>query len=235
MKRCISGLATAALFLGGLGQASADIVQLFSPAELNGSDTTAIYTTGADGDHFPSPYVQVAGTNTLTFSDAPTVGFLRVDQGNSWTGAFPNGTRLLWGIDSAGGFSYGGSDTISFANGVTEAGLQVQQDRPNNTTFTATAFNGVTSFTPITVTVPAGTGAGNLGFIGFRATGSDVITKIVISSVDSSDTTFNNDFAFGPVTFGIAAVPEPSILVVASLGALGMVVYGWRRREREVA
>jgi hypothetical protein len=86
------------------------------------------------------------------------------------------------------------------------------------------------------VTVPdSGTGAGNLGFIGFRATGADVITSIQISSVDSVNDAFNNDFAMGPVTFGEVtpppAVPEPSSLVLGGFSIVGLLAYGILRKK----
>jgi hypothetical protein len=235
MKHWITALAGAALLLSGVGHAQASIVQLLSASSLNPADSTAIYP-GNDGDREPSGVTASAGGNTLTFTDTATVGFLRADQGNTWNpGAFPNGTKLLWDIDSTGSF-YGGPVTIAFNSSVHEAGLFVQQDQPDNTTFSVTAFNGATSFGPFNVSVLAGTGNGNLGFLGVQATGSDVITKLVISSVDSVNTTFNNDFAMGPVTFGSggAAVPEPSTLALAGVCTLGLFVYG-RRRQRAAA
>jgi hypothetical protein len=229
MKHWITGLA-ASLLLSGAGEVKASIVQLFTPAALNPGDTTAIYA-GNDGDHFASPITLPAGGNTLTFSDLAAAGFLRADQGNTWTGGFANGTKLLWDIDSTGSF-FGGPVSIALATGVTELGLLVQQDNPANTTFSVTAFNGATSFGPFTVSVLTGSGGGNVGFLGFQATGSDVITKIIISSVDSSNTTFNNDFAMGPVTFGSpTTVPEPSTLILSGLGAIGLYFRGWRRKR----
>jgi hypothetical protein len=234
IKLPIAGIVAAALLLGVAGQAGAGFIQLTNTSQLNAGDTTAIYA-GTDGTHLDSPIVLPAGGNVLTFSDNPAVGFLRADQGNTWTGAFADGTKLLWNIDSTGSF-YGGPDTITLANGVTEAGLQVQQDNAANTTFTAQVFNGATLGLTITVTVPAGTvpGPGNLGFIGFQATGGDVITKIVISSADASSSTFNNDFAIGPVVFGTPSVqtPEPSSVALLGLG-LAAAACGLRRLARK--
>src|SRR4029078_8000666 len=114
-----------ALALTTVGQASASIIQLTSPGDLSGSDTTAIYT-GADGDVVASPYSLTAGGNTLTFTATTGVQFLRVDQGTSWSGSFPDGTKLLWGLDPVA--NVGSPISISLASGVTEVGLSVQQD-----------------------------------------------------------------------------------------------------------
>ena len=77
----------------------------------------------------------------------------------------------------------------------------------------------------ITVTVP---GSGGLGFIGFKDTVDSSITSILISSVDSLDSSFNNDFAMGPVTFGTPTVPpgipEPSTFAIATVSTLGLML-----------
>lgn len=235
MKRSISGLATLVLALGFAGQSKAGVIQLTDPSQLSASDTTAIYS-GADGDYVTSPYSISAGGNTLTFSTNTGTDFERVDQGNSWTGAFSSGTKLLWDLDANN--TIGGPVTVGFASGVLEAGLSVQQDHPVDTTFTATVFLDGSTNPGLTITVPvtdSGTGPGNLGFIGFRATGSDVITSIVISSTDSVNTSYNNDFAMGPVTSTTigSVVPEPSSLALASVSsAVCLMVYGWKRRRQ---
>jgi hypothetical protein len=229
MKRLIAVLATLILGLCLVAPARAGAIQLLVPSDLNTSDTTAIYT-GSDGDQVASPYALSAGGNTLTFSTSTGTDFTRIDQGPSWTGAFPDGTKLLWDVDSSN--NIGGPVTVGFASGVLEAGLLVQQDHFVDTTFTADAYNGGKLLLEITVTVPeSGIGAGNVGFLGFRATGGDVITSMVISSTDSVDSTYNHDFAMGPVTFGSNSVPEPSSLALLSVSTLGLVLFGWRRRH----
>jgi hypothetical protein len=229
LRNTIRGLAIWAVLVGAVGQAQAGYMQIFTPGGLSGSDTTASYT-GADGDVIASPYTLAAGGNTLTFTTDSGNPFQRVDQGTSWTGAFPDGTKLLWTLDPDSNTA--SSATIAFANPVLEVGLSVQQDDSAATTFTATAFSGTTAELKITVDVAA---TGALGFLGFKATGGDTITSIQISSTESN-TSFNNDFAMGPVTFGSPppppnAVPEPSTLAIGTIGALGLVVTRWLRRR----
>jgi hypothetical protein len=237
MKHTILGLAALAFLVVGVRPAQAGFVQLLSPADLNPGDTTATYG-GSDGDLVPSPLDLPAGGNTLTFTALTGVQFQRADQGVSWTGAFPNGTKLLWTLDPAA--NTGSAVSIGSAKALTEVGLQVQQDNPVDTTFQAKVFNGNTLGLTIMVTVPdSGTGPGNLGFIGFRATGSDVITSIQISSTDSVNAAFNNDFAMGPVSFGQVTppppVPEPSSIVLGGFSVMGLLACGLLRRKPKPA
>lgn len=216
MRNAIFSLAALALLLAGAGQSRAAIIQLNSPGDLSGSDTTAIYT-GSDGDIISSPYSLAAGSNTLTFTATTGVQFQRVDQGTSWSGDFPDGTKLLWSLDPVANTA--SPMSIGFASGVSEVGLQVQQDHIADTTFTATAYSGSTPELTITVLL---SGSGGLGFIGFKDTTGNSITSLLISSSDSLDSSFDNDFAMGPVIFGTTSsvvTPEPSTLAVAGLSA----------------
>jgi PEP-CTERM motif len=216
----------------GVGEARAGFTQLTTPSQLNPADITPIYA-GVDGSRAASPVTLVAGSNQVTISDSPTVGFLRADQGATWQGGFASSTKLLWDVNSTG-TAYGGPVTVAFATGVSEAGFQIQQSDPVSTTFTATVYEGSTSGLVFTVTVPGyTTGGGTVGFIGVKATGSDFITSIVVSSVDSSNTQYNNDFAIGPVTVGGQAVPEPSSMILMGLGLASAVSFGCRRLTRK--
>jgi hypothetical protein len=150
----------------------------------------------------------------LTFASSTGAPFLREDQGSLWSGDFPPGTRLLYTNGRNGPVD------ISFATGVGEMGLLAQSNIPATHTFTITAFDGATPL--LSFTVP---GDGFASFIGAQATGSDVLTRIHIASDD-------NDFAFGPVTFGSPSpAPEPSTLVLSALGACGLLASRWRRRK----
>ena len=239
MKRCLAMLAAMTLLLTVLGQARAGLIQLSSSSQLDAGDTTALYT-GNDGDPIAPPYALSAGGNTLTFTNSNGTDFQRVDEGASWTpGAFLNGTKLLWNLDNISN-NPNGAVTISLATGVGELGLSVQPESNDNTTFTITPFSGLTSFGPFTVTVDNSTNLpnGNLGFIGFQGTAGDLITSLVISSSESNSS-FNNDFVMGPVTFGTPAqgteVPEidpGSAISALSILALGTCMIQGRRRTQ---
>ena len=237
MKGWITGLLALALLTGGVGPASAAIVQVLTMGGLNPGDTTATYP-GADGSTFANGGTVTAGGNTLTFTDANAQPFFRADQGNTWTpGAYPNGTKLLWNFDPVTNNTSGGPVTISLATGVTELGLSLQQDdtHAGTTTFTFQGFNGATAGPTFTVTSvnDANPPNGTLSFVGLQGTAGDVITRIVISSTDTSSFGTANDFVLGPVTFA-SSVPEPSPLALGSLCTLGLLVLGgrsrWRRR-----
>jgi hypothetical protein len=213
MKRLVSMLGALALLWGGAGSAGAGAIQLTLPSQLNPGDTTFIYPQ-PEGTIVPSPYVASAGGNTLTYTNLGGGPFVRLDQGTSFFGDFPNGTKLLYNQGA-------GPTDIKFLNGVGEVGLGAQSAAIAAHTFTATAYNGATAL--LTFTVPSD---GFISFIGVQATGSDVITELKIASDD-------NDFAFGPTTFGSpATVPEPSTLTLLVLGAVGLCGYRWRRRKQ---
>jgi hypothetical protein len=206
-------------------------LQLGSASDLNPADTTATYT-GSDGDLEASPYVLIAGTNTLTFTTADGGNLFRANQGDSWTpGAFPNGTPLLVSVDPNTGV--GSAVTITFATPIKDVGLYVQQNVPVDTTFTATVSGTAPSLTGMVTVLDSG-GNGNLGFIGFAATGSDTISSLVISSSDGNPAD-NSQFAMGPVIGPFGTVPEPTTLSLGCISIVGLVAYRLRRRIRRAA
>jgi hypothetical protein len=224
MKRAVLVLAALALMLGGVGQARAGLIQITSASGLSAGDTTAAFT-GADGSFVSTPYILSAGGNTLTYTETNGNQFKREQQDTTFLGNFPTGTALLH-TANAGVLGAFGPVTISFATAVGEVGLGAQSEFPGTHTFTIAAFDGATSLGSFNVA-----GDGFVSFLGVRATGGDVITKITISSDD-------NNFAMAEATFGspaVSGVPEPSTLTLLGLGSLGLLGYGWRRRKRAVA
>jgi hypothetical protein len=198
-------------------RADAGLVQITDASGLGAGDTTAAYT-GADGAIVTAPYVLSAGGNTLTYTEVNGSQFLRQTQGSSFSGNFAPGTAVL---DTSNG---GGPVDISFGSAVGEVGLGAQSIIFGTHTFTITAFDGTENLGSFDVG-----GDGHVSFLGVRATGTDVITSIEISSDD-------NNFAMAEASFGTASVsvasPEPSTLISASIAGLAGVGVAWRKRRR---
>ena len=242
MKRGITALAALTLLLGGIVPARASIVLISSAAGLSPTDTTTGPYPGADGSSFASGSTLSAGGNTLTFTNANAQDFLRTDQDVSWYGAYPTGTQLIQNLlpgtvppNNPGG-TPGGTVTVAFASPVAEFGVSVQQDNAGSgsTTFTLTAY---TAGGPTPFVLSAVLNSNNvLTFLGAKdSTGAASITRFTISSTDSGNSSYNNDFVLGPVTFGgapeVGSVPEPATLVSCVLGVVALLAGGLPRRR----
>lgn len=199
-----------------------------SPAQLGAGDVTAIYPQ-APGTNVPSPGTVTAGGETLTFTETGTFRVLLQGGGvigASWFGNFPNGTKVLYTGNAI--FAQGaGPVTIDFSPGVSEFGLLFQNNRLESTVNTFSVFDDGTL-----LGIFSGVNQGNnVLFLGARATGGDVITRVTITGAPSSGP---NDFAIGPVTFApvAAGVPEPSSLALLGLGTAALAGWRWRRKQR---
>jgi hypothetical protein len=164
-------LAVLVLMLGGMGQVRAGLMQITSASGLSAGDTTAAFT-GAVSAIVSAPYILSAGGNTLTYTETNGNQFTRATQGTSYFGNFPRGTALIE-TANAGAIGAFGPVTISFATAVGEVGLGAQCVNIGTHTFTIAAFDGATSLGSFNVA-----GDGFISFLGVRATGGDVITKI---------------------------------------------------------
>jgi len=224
------GLLSIVLIVGG--ESRANTIQLTSSSGLSAGDTTLTYS-GPVGSTTSSPVVDIAGTNTLTFTDAG--GTFEYDQANTnyFGTAFANGTNILF----AGGFS--GADapiTLTFANAVTEFGFNAEEFAFGPYTISFTAFEGATDLgtfeatgcDPATAssTSPPScpTSSGTLSFEGLQSTGG--ITSVTMSDSDG------DNIGLGPITFAApTSTPEPSslLLTMFGVGVLGLMIL---RRKR---
>jgi hypothetical protein len=206
--------------------AHASAIQLNDFSELSAGGTLATYPAGAPSN----PLTITAGGVTLTFS-TDVLGFA-LDDGSFF--AFPAAmTPIL--LNNQGN----GPMTIEFSTGIREFGFLAQSAGVDIETFKFDVFGGASLLNTFTVGPADNTGlpAGLALFIGARATETDLITKLTLSSTSSltsSGELFDNFFAVGPVTFtqAVAAepVPEPASLLLLGTGLL-VGAKRWRKRQ----
>ena len=203
--------------------AHAGAIQLASLADL-GRHTVTVFHTSTD-DLLPSPHVVTTSNNTLTFTLA--VGdWRRLDEGVNVLSDFSRGTQLLYtnnnnGFDLNGQGSIGGGGSgpaeITFAEGVRGVGFNAEGQVLGFETLTFSAFNELTLLGTFSVNRVNGQHENDsASFLGVRATDSDVITRLVVSSVViQRGEAHPDDFYFGPVTY--RPVPEPSTTALLCL------------------
>jgi len=189
--------------------AHAAAIQLFAPADLSPADTTMVYP-GAPNTVLPSPLTLAADANTLTLI-SPFGYFRRSAQGTGFTADFLPNTPLL--VPQSSSYL-----DITFASGITEAGLQVQTGYVSSFgSETLTAYNGSTTLGSWTISARNnGTGNGTAPFLGVRATDGDLITRLRVSN-RVGGTELDYYFAVGPLTFAAASpqpVPEPTTILL---------------------
>ena len=189
------------LLADGVGQAS--YLQLTSVSQLNPSDVVAAYAQ-PDSTKVGSPFIEVIGGNSVTFSTSSNSPFTVQQQGVSFFGNFASGTPVLYN----GG---GGPDLISFAVPVSEFGVTVESDVIAPHGYTVSFLSG--SSTDLTYSVSDE--VFSTVFVGAQGTSSSSFDHVVIGSDD-------NDFAIGPVSLSrsITATPEPSSWLLWGTGAM---------------
>lgn len=215
-------VAAAIALMSSAAQARASAIQLNDSSDLSAGGTEVTYPIPLPN---PLAFDVAAGALTLSFS---TPGLFNVfEQDGSFAPDFPANSVLLADLQQ-------GPLTISFWTGIREFGFFAQGFFPDvPEAFTFNVFNGASLLNTFTVGPDDNAGIPGVAlFIGSRATGADLITRLTVSNTGSFDEFFDPSFVIGSITVGEAAtaqsVPEPGTLLLLGSGLL----YGARRLRR---
>ena len=147
--------------------------------------------------------------------------FQRRDQSSGWSGAFLNGTPLLWTSGA------NGPVTLSFSSLVSNFSIGVQQNAGGTYTANLLVYNNANALIG-NVSVSAFssfTGSGSNAVLSFAGTG--------IKSVQFSLSSGPQNFAFSAPTFTAATgVPEPSSAFILMAGLAASATWIRRRRHQ---
>lgn len=192
--------------------ASAGVTTFTSRASFEASLPAGNYFNNfsAVPDAFNSPVNSVTGTGgtpTIGYTiTAPTSGLgVFPDAGFKAVGNWNQGQSMIFTFNTGNVFSAGGDIWISDINGNRLAG-----------DVTVNFSNGSTVSVPSTTT-------GAFGFAGITTTDAPLTTMTVVNSQTGYLNVSN---------FSVAAVPEPSSIVLAVMGTAGLAAGAVRRRRR---
>jgi hypothetical protein len=207
--------ALASLLFGAL-TANADSLVTTSPTGTDSVDWSQLGTPGtpvptvftfttANGVSGTGTYENPAGSFAMT---GPTGEVLQNGWSATWNGNFADGAYVNWTENS-------GPLTLSFAQGYSQIGAQIQADFWGS--FTAQICDANACFTEDGVA----NGNDDDSAIYLGIAGSD-LTSVTFSI--TNDTAYLDDFAINGVTLdgGSAATPEPSSLLLLGTGLVGI-------------
>ena len=182
-------LANAAMLALFATHSQAGVIQLASPAALSATSLVRNYTDNP-GDSYNDTVSYTLGTNSVNFSAASGV-FTRFETGVDYLNSgFADNTQILF---AGGNFGANAPVTLAFATPVLEVGFGLEEAAFGDYVITFTAFNGASELGTFTA---LGNDPEALSFVGARATGSDSITSLLISSDQG------NNLVFGGIAFG---------------------------------
>ncbi len=129
------------------------------------------------------------------------------------------------GLDSLDGLTYDPFSGLLYASSL--FGNRILSINPNNLSDVHDVTGALGS-----IPRPDGITADALGNIFIASSGDFHIYQLNLISNVLTQKTFVNGLDDVAPAFGSGSIPEPSSLVLAALGIVGLVAWGWRRRKR---